>query len=78
MDFRQRVVKVYFPPPLGRDPADAATVIQCETTCNNSSFFFMVVYLSVAIKNPQDPQTTMNTTNTVPENLQESITTLYY
>jgi hypothetical protein len=32
----------------------------------------------IAIKYPQDPQTTMNTANTVPGNLQESIITLYY
>ncbi len=37
-----------------------------------------MVYSIAAIKYPQDPQTTMNTTNTVPGNLQMSITTLYY
>jgi hypothetical protein len=57
------------PADLGRDLADAATAKQCETTCKNSSFFFMMVYSIVAIEYPQDPQTTMNTMNTVPGNL---------
>jgi hypothetical protein len=30
--------------PLGSNLTDAATAKQCRTTCNKSSFFFMMVY----------------------------------
>ncbi len=79
MDFSQRVVKVYFPPPLDvtrrtQHPQNSAE--QHVISRASSSWWFIG---SCNQESTRSTTTTMSTTNTntVRGNLQESITTLY-